>query len=188
MPCCSCHINRREFLELTAAGTAAVSLAGFSSLYANREIEEWDPNKPFLKIGKKLKIQPVLMYTVSTPKKQRSYKSWGGIQNDEAANREVIRITKELQTLAKKSEFPIEVLPVIKVKTKEAAAKVHQQIFDVVIIYPARGGGDLLRSCISKDKDTIIFARQRSGPVYYWYEALSVNYLQTENQIMEIFE
>jgi len=185
MSCCKCHINRREFLELTAAGTAAFSLTGFSKLYVNKTFEDWDPNKPFLKIGKKLKIQPILMYTISIPKKQRSYKSWGGIQDDEAADREVIRITKELQTLAKRSDFPIEILPVVKVKTPDAAAKVHQGDFDVVIVYPARGGGELLRSCFSKEKDTIIFARKRSGPVYYWYEALSVKYLQTKNETKE---
>ena len=45
MSCCSCHINRREFLELTAASKADVSLAGVSSLYENKKIEDWDPNK-----------------------------------------------------------------------------------------------------------------------------------------------
>jgi len=54
-----------------------------------------------------------------------------------------------------------------------------------VMVYPARGGGDLLRACISKDKDTVIFAQKRSGPVYYWYEALSVRYLQTEKETTE---
>jgi len=185
MSCCNCHINRREFLELTAASTAAVGLTGFTQLNADKKKLNWNPKKPLLKIGKKLKVQPVLMYTVSVPQKQRSYKSWGGIQDDEAANREVIRITKELQILTKKSEFPIEIMPVVKVKTSEAAAKVHRQDFDVVIVYPARGGGNLLRSCFSKKKDTIIFARQRSGPVYYWYEALSVKYLQTEYETKE---
>jgi len=185
MACCHCHLNRREFLELTAASTAAISLGGFSKLYAGKKIEDWDPDKPLLKLGKKLRVQPVLMYTVSQPKKQRSYKSWGGIQDDEAAAQEAIRINAELQTLVKQSEFPLEILPIIKVKTEEAAAEVQQQNFDVVIVYPARGGGNLLRTCISPEKDTIIFARHRSGPVYYWYEALSVKYLQTEYETKE---
>lgn len=180
MSCCGCHITRREFLELTAAGTAAASFLGVAPLLAGSKIEDWNPDKPFLKIGEKLVVQPVLMYTVSQPKKQRSYKSWGGIQNDEAADEEAISITEELQTLAKESEFPIEFLPLVKVKTPEAAAEVHLRNFDTVIVYPARGSGELLRSCFSKERDTIVFARHRSGPVYYWYEALSVHYLQTE--------
>jgi hypothetical protein len=173
-------MNRREFLELTAAGTAAVSLVGFSELFAGKELEDWNPDKPLMQIGEKLRVQPVLMYTVSVPKKQSSYKSWGGIQDDAAADKEAVRITQELQGLAKQSEFSLEVLPIVKVKTTEAAAQVHQNDFDVLILYPARGGGDLLRSCFSKDRDNIIFVRQKSGPVYYWYEALSVRYLQSE--------
>ena len=185
MSCCHSHMNRREFLELAAAGTAAISLAGASHLYADKTLGEWDPEAPFLEIGKKLTIQPVLMYTVSTPRKQRSYKSWGGIQNDVAAEEEVKRISQELNGIAKSSEFPLEFLPVKKVKTVESAAEIHKGKFDVLIVYPARGGGDLLRACISREKNTLIFVRQKSGPVYYWYEALSVRYLQTDDQTKE---
>ncbi len=185
MSCCHCEMNRREFIALSAAGTASVSLTGFASLYAGKSIENWNPAKPCKKIGQPLVVQPVLMYTVSQPIKQRSYKSWGGIQTDEAADEEAARITQELSALGKRSDFAIEFLPVIKVKTPEAAAKAHQQKYDVVLIYPARGGGDLLRSCFSPDRNTVIFARHKSGPVYYWYEALSVKYLQTENESAE---
>jgi len=182
MACCSCHMNRRVFLGLSAAGTAAVSLAGITPIYAGKPIEDWNPDKPLLQFGKTLKVQPVLMYTVSHYKKQRSFKSWGGIQNDESADREVSRVTQELRTLTKESKYPIEILPVVKVKTVEDAEKVHHRDYDTVIVYPAGGGGDLLRACISKEKDTVIFARKSSGPVYYWYEALSVKYLQTEKE------
>jgi hypothetical protein len=73
-------------------------------------------------------------------------------------------------------------LPVIKVKTAEEASKIHKNDYDVVIVYPATGSGQVLRACFAKqkDKDTIIFARHRSGSTYYWYEALSVRYLQTD--------
>ena len=182
MACCSCHMNRRAFLELSALGTASVSLAGITPVYAGRQIEDWNPDKPLSQFSRALKVQPVLMYTVSHYRKQRSFKSWGGIQNDEAADLEASRLTQELRTLQKESEFPVEILPVAKVKTVEDAEKVHRRDYDAIIICPARGGGDLLRACISKKKDNIIFARKSSGPVYYWYEALSVKYLQTENE------
>jgi L-fucose isomerase-like protein len=182
MACCSCCMNRREFIELTVAGTAAVSMAGIAPVYAGKSIEDWDPDKPLLQVGRALRVQPVLMYTVSHYKKQRSFKSWGGIQDDQAADQEVSRIGRELHTLAKESAFPIEVLPVMKVKTVAEAEKIHRRDVDTVIVYPARGSGDMLRACISKEKDTLIFARKRSGPVYYWYEALSVKYLQTAKE------
>jgi len=182
MSCCHSTINRREFLELTAVGTAAISLAGIPPLFAGKSIPDWNPDAPFMKIGRKLIVQPILMYTVSTPKKQSSYKSWGGIQDDASADEEVNRITKEVKELSKNADFPIEFLPVIKVKTVEAANEIHKSEFDVVVVFPSRGGGSLLRACISKEKNTLIFARKKSGPVYYWYEALSVRYLQTDDQ------
>ena len=184
MSCCQCHMNRREFIELSAFGAAAAGM-GISSLSAKNNIEDWDPNKKLLHIGTPLRVQPVLMYTVSQPKKQRSYKSWGGIQTDAAADDEAQKITSELNNLAKGSEFPIDLLPIIKVQDTNAAMAVHRGDYDVLIVYPARGGGDLLRACISKNRDTLIFARKKSGPVYYWYEALSVNYLQTEYETNE---
>jgi hypothetical protein len=185
MACCSCHMNRRTFLELSVAGTTAVSLAGISPIYADRQIEDWNPDKALLQFEKTLKVQPVLMYTVSHYRKQHSFKSWGGIQDDSAADQEVRRITQELRALIRESDFPVEMLPVVKVKTVEEAEKAKQRDHDVVIVYPARGGGDLLRACVSKARDTLIFARKRSGPVYYWYEALSVRYLQTEKETTE---
>ena len=117
MSCCHTHMNRREFLELTAATTAAISLAGIAPLYAGRKIHDWNPDAPFMKIGRKLLVQPILMYTESTPRKQTSYKSWGGIQDDASAEEEVNRITAELNKLNKTSDFPVEFLPVKKVKT-----------------------------------------------------------------------
>ena len=144
MSCC-CHMNRRTFIELSALGTAAASLSVAPSVFAAKKIEDWNPDKSLLKIGKKLVIQPVLMYTVSQPKPQTSYKSWGGIQTDEAASEEVIRIKKELNSLKNIADFSVEVKPVLTVKTVEDAVKIKERNFDVQILYPARGGGELLR-------------------------------------------
>ena len=184
MSCCQCQMNRREFIEMTAAGVAASTLA-LSSLEAKNSIQDWNPNTKLLDIGKPLKVQPVLMYTVSHPKKQRSYKSWGGVQTDAAAEKEAQNIAAELSTLAQNSDFSLDILPIVKATTTEAAEAIHRSDYDVIIVYPARGSGDLLRACISKDRDTLIFARKKSGPVYYWFEALSVKYLQTEYETKE---
>ena len=32
-----------------------------------------------------------------------------------------------------------------------------------------------------RDRGAIVFVRHKSGPVYYWYEALSTKYLKTAN-------
>ena len=185
MACCSCSLNRREFLGWSAAGTAAATLTGLSPLYGRETIDDWDPDKPLLQFGTPLKVQPVLMYTVSQYRKQYSYKSWGGIQDDEAADEEVVRISRELKSLVGDPGLAVDVLPVVKVKTVLEAEALRRREFDTLLIYPARGSGDLLRACISKQRDNILFARQRSGPIYYWYEALSVRYLQTATESEE---
>lgn len=172
-------------MGMSVVGVTSMGLAAVPSSKGEKIIEEWNPHKPLLQVGNALKIQPVLMYTVSHYKKQRSFKSWGGIQSDEAADQECSRITQELQSLKREVTFPVELMPIRKVKTTEVAEKIHGRDYDVLILYPARGGGDLLRACISQDRDTLVFARKRSGPVYYWYEALSVKYLQTEEESVD---
>lgn len=183
MPCCGCHLSRREFLELSGAGMASLGLFYPGSTFAGKPIENWDPERPFLTIGRKIVVQPILMYTVSHSQAQRSYKSWGGIQTEQSADEETARIRGELETMQKEADFPLQIQPVIKVDNVEKAVELHQRDFDVLVIFAARGGGDLLRACFSKTKDNIVFVRHRSGPVYYWYEALSVRYLQRQGEL-----
>jgi hypothetical protein len=92
---------------------------------------------------------------------------------------ELARIARELAALAAQAEFPIEIRPVAKVTTTEAGAQVRDRGQDVTLIYACTGSGEMLRSCVSPGADTLVFVRHRSGPVYYWYEALSVKYLDT---------
>ncbi|HUU17388.1 MAG TPA: hypothetical protein VMW72_09585 [Sedimentisphaerales bacterium] len=179
---CDCCMNRREFVGLITASIAGGVLGLGTSSFANRTIEEWNPNKPFIVTGKKIKVQPVLMYRTSVRREQTSWKSWGGVQTEQAASEETQRISKELNSLSTRADFPLEILPVVKVKSTEEALQVHKNDYDVIIVYPATGSGDMLRACFAreKDKDTLIFVRHSSGPTYYWYEALSVRYLKTD--------
>jgi len=173
-------MNRREFLEVTAIGAAGATLGLAASGLFSQEVEDWDPNKPLLIPGKPLTVQPVLMYRVPERKPETSWKSWGGVQSDQSADEEANRITQELAALAARCDFALQVLPIIKVKTPEEAAQVHTTAHDVVLVYPATGGGKTLQACFSPTKHTMVFVRHQSGPVYYWYEAMSVAYLQTE--------
>lgn len=177
------HINRREFVGLTTAGIAGGVLGLSSSSVAWDKTADWDPKRPLINTGKALKVQPVLMYRTPQRREATSWKSWGGVQTEQAAVEEANRITKELNDLSSEAKFQINVLPIIKIKTPEQASQVHKKDYDVVIVYPATGSGQMLRACFArdKDKDTIIFARHRSGPAYYWYEALSVKYLDTND-------
>ena len=177
------HLNRREFVGLTTAGIAGGVLGLGAPGDAGVKTAEWDPSRPLIVSGQRLNVQPVLMYRTPQRRHADSWKSWGGVQTDQAAVEEADRITRELRALSAQANFPINLLPVIKVKDPGQASQVHQNDYDVVIVYPATGSGDTLRACFArdKDKDTIVFARRRSGPVYYWYEALSVKYLKTDD-------
>jgi hypothetical protein len=172
-------ISRREFLTLTAGIAGALSLGAALSAQAGRD--DWDPDRPLVRTGKPLTVQPILMYRVAERRPAASWKSWGAVQSEEAARKEAATIAQELNALASKADFPVRVLPVVSTQSIEQVAQAHRNDYDAVIVYAASGSGDLLRACFTpkKDKDTIIFVRCRSGPAYYWYEALSTKYLQT---------
>lgn len=174
------EMNRREFVGLSVASLAGGALAIGSAKGADPR-DAWNPDKPLVVTGKALRVQPILMYRVAQRREATSWKSWGGVQDDQAATDESRRITEELRALATKAGFPVEIRPVAKVRSPEEAAQVHDKDYDCVIVYPATGSGDTLRACFApkKNRDTIVFVRHRSGPVYYWYEALSTRYLET---------
>lgn len=180
--CCHC-MSRREFMGTTLAASLAttVSMSAFGAAAAPPAwaADLWDPDKPFAPHGRPLRVQPVLMYRVPQRREMTSWKSWGGVQSEEAAEEEAQRIAGELDALAKRADFAMEVRPVLKVTSTEAAAQSKDSDADVVILYPATGSGETLRACIP-DHGGIVFLRHRSGPVYYWYEALSTRYLQKD--------
>ena len=176
--CCS----RREFFGLSASLAASTALLRTSPAVAAAppwHDDSWDPDRPLLDLGRPLRVQPVLMYATPQPRPMASYKSWGGVQTEEAAAEEAGRIAQELAALAARAEFALEVLPVARVATEEQAAGVAPDESDVTVLYPATGRGPLLTACIP-DRGAILFARRRSGPFYYWYQALSERYLATD--------
>jgi hypothetical protein len=183
--CCH-HLNRRDFLGLTsgmiAAAGAATARERPRAQRAPWAADLWKPDRPFRAVGSALRVQPVLMYRVAERREATSWKSWGGVQTDDAASKEAARIAKELDALADDATFPLKVLPVVKVKTADEAARLRGGDFDLVLLYPATGSGRVLEACCAAAPNTLIFVRHRSGPIYYWYEALSVKYLGTDEK------
>lgn len=169
--------TRRCFIRVTLLG-AAGSATWLPVVGAN-DVQRWDPDKPLGQPGRPIKIQPVLMYRLPTPKPQTSWKSWGGVQTPDQVAEETKRIAHELDLLRKQADFPLIIRPVYHASTEEAARQMSEMDHDVTLLYACTGGGNLLRACCAAKPDTIIFVRHRSGPVYYWYEALSTAYLKT---------
>ncbi len=135
---------------------------------------------PFRQLGRALSVQPVLMYSLPTHKARSSWKSWGGIQTEAAVGEEVTRITRELDRLQRRAGFALSVRPVRRVRTTEEASQLTEADHDLTLVYACTGSGNMLRACLAAKPDTIIFVRHESGPVYYWYEALSTAYLETD--------
>ncbi len=185
--CCQ-NLNRRQFLGTsTAAALAAdaksqVVPQAFASAASEPWPDDyWDPSRPFAAVSRPLRVQPILMYATPARKEARSWKSWGDIQTREAALQEARRIEEELAGLARQAEFPLQFLPVAAVSDVEQAARAHAGGAQATIVFPATGSGDLLRSCIP-DRNTVVFVRHQSGPIYYWYEALSTRYLKPDRE------
>ncbi|MBN1443473.1 MAG: sugar isomerase, partial [Planctomycetes bacterium] len=191
--CCR-SLQRRKFLGAAAGALAAAPAAIAASRRAAAAESDghgvwapdaWNPERGFLDVGKKLRVQPVLMYAVAQRREASSWKSWGGIQSEAAAVDEARRIEAELSRIAAQAGFPIEMLPVLKVRTAEDAARARAPARDVTLLYPATGSGGLLRSSVPEEGPAIVFVRHRSGPIYYWYEALSTRYLAPRRRASE---
>ncbi len=186
--CCGSNMNRRTFLGAGAALAAATGLAGVlprAAAAQNAWAENlWDPERPYAVTAKPLRVQPVLLYRVAQPRTQASYKSWGGVQSHEAAAEETGRIEKELASIAEQADFPLQVLPVMKAASVDELAKLERSKADATILYPASGSGSLLQAGMDLP-DPVLFVRHRSGPLYYWYEALSVQYLRSDRPDFE---
>jgi hypothetical protein len=186
--CCECSkskMNRREFLEISALGVAGASL--ISPSLSNANTMDWDPDKSLIKSGKKLIVQPILVYSIPQKRHQSSWRPWGALQTEAHINEEVQRITKELKSLKKKAGFPLQILPVEKVDTIEKAQQLgNSTAFDVPLVYAASGGTEMLESCFSENKNNLIFIRHRSGPIYLWYEILHNRFLRTGAEKFEL--
>ena len=177
---CQHCLNRREFGVLTAAGLAGGMLGLSSALSAEgTAVQPWDPDKPPVVTGRPLRVQPILAHAVMSPRDKTSWRSWSEIVNEPAAAEELQRIAGELQTLPAKAGFPLEILPVAKVTTREQAAELQTGDFDAVLLYAASNAG-LFQPCCAADprRDTVVFVRHRSGPTYYGYECLGVRHFK----------
>lgn len=170
-------VNRRHFMKVVGAGTVAASaLSGLVSRAAGRRggppPEDWEEPR------RALRVKPVLVYHVPQRREARSYRSWGGIRSEAAADKESDRIKKELNELSGAADFPIEVLPLARANSHSRAAAMKDADCDVVLIYAAGGGTGWYNELCSGDHHYLWFLRHRSGPSYLWYEIVHPRFLR----------
>jgi len=173
---CQHCMNRREFGAAATVGVAG-AMAGLSSVLAadSLTVDAWDPDQPPVVTGRPLRVQPVLAYQLMPPYPKTSWRSWSDILTEPAAAEEARRISVELKSLSAKADFPVTFLPLAKVTNEEQAAQVQRGDFDVVLAYTASNYA-VFPHLWAKDprRDTLVFARHESGPVYFGYEYLGV--------------
>jgi len=128
-----------------------------------------------------LKVQPVLLYQLPVRREAVSYRSWGGLIEQEDVNREVERIENELKEMEANADFKVTLNPLLKVNNDEAAATACQSDADVILLYAAGDGRNRIDMITRSGKDVVMFLRHQSGPVYLWYEIVHPRLLRQES-------
>jgi hypothetical protein len=185
--CCCCSDNtlqvpqtkwmvtRRQFV----AGAGVATLGTW--LLPSRPLELFAQTSPLATFTPgvlPLKVQPVFVYETPERREATSWRNWGGIHSEDQAANEKARIQEELRSLAAQADFKMEMLPLIVVKTKGEATQAAAGNHDVLIMYAAGGGTDVIEALTAPTKWTLMFLRHRSGPVYLWYEIAHPRYLR----------
>jgi len=189
--CCPCgqhdsegNISRRGFLQgmggAALLGTALTGLTWAAVSGAEAESETAPKRRA-------LKVKPIFIYDTPQSRPQTSWRSWGGIQTEQDANEEVARIKRELDELAKKADFPLDVQPIAKVNgSRGMPSEGMLKAADVFIVYAAGGGMGNFDTLAKMGKDMIFFCRHKSGPVYLWYEIISPRYLRQHTDALKV--
>jgi hypothetical protein len=121
----------------------------------------------------------VLVYGTPTPRPQTSWRGWGGVQSEPAADEEVARIGGELDELRRRADFPVEFRTIARVRSaQEVAGIADLASADAILVYAAGGWMNIFDALAKHGKDMIFFCRHKSGPVYLWYEIISPRYLR----------
>jgi len=167
--CCGA-MSRRELLHsATGLGAAAMPAAAWQEAVSRKRVE---PTRLALR------VQPVLVYELATPKPQRSWRNWGGLMNRADVIEEKDRIEQELETLRQKADFPLEILPLAEASTAEEGESIAAGDFDTCLMYGASGGLRILEALNSTRKWNLMFVRHRTGPAYLWYEIAHPRFLR----------
>ncbi len=170
----SLHVSRREFiysvgaLAAGALSSPAAQLAPGSGTTSRRGPL---PRTP-------IRVQPVLSYEIPQRRQATSWRNWGGIQTEQDASAEKERIGSELGRLSTQGAFPMDMRPIVLVRNVQQAAEVAGRDHDVLLLYAAGGGVNVLEALTSPGKWNLMFLRHDPGPVYLWYEIVHPRFLR----------
>jgi hypothetical protein len=189
--CCSGHhdqvsneISRRKFVQVT--GTSALGAIALSGLSWTALSSIGTGKKNEIR-RKALVVKPIFTYEIPARRDQTSWRNWGGIQSEKDTDQELLRIQDEHKTMQSKADFPLEFLPVSRVrKTSDLSSITDLQSADLFLVYAAGGGMDIFDSLNEMGKNIILFCRHKSGPVYLWYEIISPRFLRKHTDKLSV--
>lgn len=171
---CGGGLNRREFLG--TLGEAA--LAGAALTAASVHAAENQPAAAGPPRGAPLRVKPVLTYGFQQRREFTSWRSYGGVCNQETLDKEVHHIEDELKALTTKADFGLEILPIALVNNDAHAATAAAADGDMLLVYAAGGGQRWLETLAASKKPNVMFLRHKSGPLYLWYEIAHFRFLR----------
>jgi len=185
--CCGCagpDLTRRDLMKAGGIALGGLALAGsaWSSMRAEavEAASAAPPRKPIV-------VKPVLSFEIPRRRPQTSWRSWGGIDTQQAANEEVARIEGELAKIKAAADFPVTFLPVSQVRSpQQLAALADLAEADVLLHYAAGGPQSILEAAAKSGKNVIYFLRWRSGPVSLWYEIISPRFLHQHTDFLAV--
>ncbi len=179
--------TRRAFLRTGSVVSLTMATAGPFGRNAGNAFGA-DPAVPALDMQKgasELVVQPVLMYAIPKRVEGRSWRSWGSLQSEESVQQEAAKIDGELKQIRESAGFALRTLPLAKVTSVEQAAALKDTEADVVLVYAAGGGTNILNSLADAGKRMVIFIRHRKGAYYLWDEIVHSRFLRSHTDSIQ---
>lgn len=178
------EINRRGFLGGIAAGAAAslslpsAAIAQISSIPSGQDSG--------LPKGTPLRVLPLLVYHLESPKELTSWRSYGDLREQSAVEAEAKRIEADMQELAKTADFPIEFSPAQLVNDENQAKAAAAADADMLALFAAGGGTSLYTILAASKAAKVMFIRHKTKPYYLWHEIAHWRFLRrNEDEIVE---
>ena len=168
-------ISRRGFLGALGAVAAVTRLARGEA--AKQESASIAGGQGLPK-GRAIRVQPVLMYGLAQRQEKTSWRGYGGLSTESDVAAEIGRIKGELAKLVNGAEFPIEVLPLVSVRSQEEGKRAAGTDADAIVLYAASGGTEIVNAVAASKAPMIMFIRHKSGPFYLWYEIAHWRFLR----------
>ena len=105
-------LTRRTFLK----GVGATALSGIALSGLSWPLLSAEGTEEHILRRVPLKVKPILVYSTPERRHQTSWRAWGAIQTQKDADEEVARIRRELKKIQKEADFPVDFLPVARVR------------------------------------------------------------------------